>query len=396
MREDWEYKKLEDISSSLLIEKAKKRFSPNDVIRYIDISSIDNINQCLTGTTSFKMLDAPSRAQQKVEYGDILISTVRPNLRNIAIVNDDATNLVASSGFCVLRINDAALRRYVFYYVVSNKFTAYLEKLTNGANYPAVKETDVRKALIPIPPKPTQLSIVTELDKLNELIRIKKEQLKDYDALAQSIFYEMFGDPVENEKGWEVKKLGELCSKIGSGATPRGGNESYKDEGISLIRSLNVYNNEFRRKDLAYIDDEQAAALSNVTILEDDVLLNITGASVARCCIVPSDLLPARVNQHVCIIRPLENVLVPIFLNKVLTNISYQIRLLTLARSKGATREALPKRVVDSLLVPLPSLSLQQSFAHKIEQIERQKTEVQKTITDLETLLAARMQYWFD
>ena len=126
MREDWEYKKLGDISSSLLIEKAKKRFSPNDVIRYIDISSIDNINQCLTGTTSFKMLDAPSRAQQKVEYGDILISTVRPNLRNIAIVNDDATNLVASSGFCVLRINDAALRRYIFYYVVSNKFTAYV------------------------------------------------------------------------------------------------------------------------------------------------------------------------------------------------------------------------------------------------------------------------------
>ena len=210
MREDWEYKKLEDISGSVLIEKAKKRFSPNDVIRYIDISSIDNINQCLTGTTSFKMLDAPSRAQQKVEYGDILISTVRPNLRNIAIVNDDATNLVASSGFCVLRINDAALRRYVFYYVVSNKFTAYLEKLTNGANYPAVKETDVRKALIPIPPKPTQLSIVSELDKLNELIRIKKEQLKDYDALAQSIFYEMFGDPVVNEKGWEMISLSEL------------------------------------------------------------------------------------------------------------------------------------------------------------------------------------------
>ena len=275
-------------------------------------------------------------------------------------------------------------------------FNDVIYHLGKGAAQRNLDVKAFRQLVIAIPPKPTQLSIVSELDKLNELIQIKKEQLKDYDALAQSIFYEMFGDPVENEKGWEVKKLGELCSKIGSGATPRGGNESYKDEGISLIRSLNVYNNEFRRKDLAYIDDEQAAALSNVTILEDDVLLNITGASVARCCIVPSDLLPARVNQHVCIIRPFDNVLVPIFLNKVLTNISYQIRLLTLARSKGATREALPKSVVDSLLVPLPPLSLQQSFAHKIEQIERQKAEVQKTITDLETLLAARMQYWFD
>lgn len=95
------------------------------------------------------------------------------------------------------------------------------------------------------------------------------------------------------------------------------------------------------------------------------MLLNITGASVARCCIVPSDLLPARVNQHVCIIRPLDNVLVPIFLNKVLTNISYQTRLLALARSKAATREALPKSVVDSLLIPLPPLPLQHSFAQR-------------------------------
>jgi len=275
-------------------------------------------------------------------------------------------------------------------------FNDVIYHLGKGAAQRNLDVKAFRQLVIAIPPKSTQLSIVSELDKLNELIRIKKEQLKDYDALAQSIFYEMFGDPVENEKGWEVKKLGELCSKIGSGATPRGGNESYKDEGISLIRSLNVYNNEFRRKDLAYIDDEQAAALSNVTLLENDVLLNITGASVARCCIVPSDLLPARVNQHVCIIRPLDNVLVTIFLNKVLTNISYQIRLLALARSKGATREALPKSVVDSLLVPLPPLPLQHFFAQKIEQIEQQKAAIQKTITDLESLLAARMQYWFD
>ena len=283
---------------------------------------------------------------------------------------------------------------YLYYCLLSKQ--NYFESNSTGSTFKAISSKVINNTIIQFPSKSTQLSIVSELDKLNELIRIKKEQLKDYDTLAQSIFYEMFGDPVENEKGWKVKKLGELCSKIGSGATPRGGNESYKDEGISLIRSLNVYNNEFRRKDLAYIDDEQAAALSNVTILEDDVLLNITGASVARCCIVPSDLLPARVNQHVCIIRPLDNVLVPIFLNKVLTNISYQIRLLALARSKGATREALPKSVVDSLLIPLPPLPLQHSFAQKIEQIEQQKAAIQKTITDLETLLAARIQYWFD
>lgn len=249
---------------------------------------------------------------------------------------------------------------------------------------------------IPLPPLLTQQSIASELDKINELIRLKREQLKDYDNLAQSIFYEMFGDPIENEKGWEVKKLSSITSKIGSGATPKGGNESYKTEGISLIRSLNVHNNEFLYKDLAHIDNEQAEALSNVEIKEYDVLLNITGASVARCCIVPDDVIPARVNQHVCIVRTIQEKALPIFINRVLTNENFQANLLRLARSKAATREALPKSIVDNIQVPLPPLSLQQLFAQRIELIEQQKAEIQTTIADLETLLASRMQYWFD
>ena len=381
MREDWEYKKLGDISSSLLIEKAKKRFSPNDVIRYIDISSIDNINQCLTRTTSFKMLDAPSRAQQKVEYGDILISTVRPNLRNIAIVNDDATNLVASSGFCVLRINDVALRRYIFYYVVSNKFTAYLEKLTNGANYPAVKETDVRKALISIPPKPTQLSIVTELDKLNELIQIKKEQLKDYDALAQSIFYEMFGDPVENEKGWEVKKLGEVST--------------YPKERIAINQIcpnqyIGVENLIKDRGGVRFSDNLPKADVA-IAYKENDILLGNIRPYLKKIWLADK---VGGASGDVIIIRIKERSISPLFLFKLLS--SDQFFEYDNTHTKGAKMPRGDRKIIAKFGVILPPLSLQQSFAHKIEQIERQKAEVQKTITDLETLLAARMQYWFD
>ena len=381
MREDWEYKKLEDIISSVLIEKAKKRFSPNDVIRYIDISSIDNINQCLTGTTSFKMLDAPSRAQQKVEYGDILISTVRPNLRNIAIVNDDATNLVASSGFCVLRINDAALRRYIFYYVVSNKFTAYLEKLTNGANYPAVKETDVRKALIPIPPKPTQLSIVTELDKLNELIRIKKEQLKDYDTLAQSIFYEMFGDPVENEKGWEVISLSELSMYP---------NERIAINQLSPSQYVGVEN---------LIKDRGGVRFSNslpkangaIAYKENDILLGNIRPYLKKIWLADKG---GGASGDVVIIRISNRKITPVFLFKVLSSDSFFEYDNTY--TKGAKMPRGDRKVIAKFGVILPPLPLQQSFAHKIEQIERQKASVQKTISDLEMLLTSRMQYWFD
>lgn len=336
MREGWEYKRLGELCDIVMGQSPMgNSINENNGIEFHQ------------GKTNFgdKFLmesgiytTSPIRIAEKKT---ILLCVRAP----VGIINITERQVCIGRGLSSLKPRLGLELLYLYYCLLSKQ--NYFESNSTGSTFKAISSKVINNTIIQFPPKPTQLSIVSELDKLNELIQIKKEQLKDYDALAQSIFYEMFGNPVENEKGWEVKKLGELCSKIGSGATPRGGNESYKDEGISLIRSLNVYNNEFRRKDLAYIDDEQAAALSNVTILEDDVLLNITGASVARCCIVPSDLLPARVNQHVCIIRPFDNVLVPIFLNKVFTNISYQIRLLTLARSKGATREALPKSVVD-------------------------------------------------
>ena len=102
---------------------------------------------------------------------------------------------------------------------------------------------------------------------------------------------------------WKTKKLKDLTTKIGSGATPRGGNGAYHKNGIPLIRSLNVYDLKFTYDDLAFINDEQAKKLDNVTVEKDDVLLNITGASVCRCASVPNRLVPARVNQHVSIIR---------------------------------------------------------------------------------------------
>jgi restriction modification system DNA specificity domain protein len=389
MRKDWQYEKLGDISSSLLIEKAKKRFNPNDVIRYIDISSIDNINQRLIGTTSFKMLDAPSRAQQKVEYGDILISTVRPNLRNIAIVNDDASNLVASSGFCVLRINDAALRRYIFYYVVSNKFTAYLGKLTNGANYPAVKETDVRKAFIPIPPKSTQLSIVSELDKLNELIQIKKEQLKDYDTLAQSIFYEMFGDPVENEKGWEVKKLKDISRKIGDGlhGTPE---YSELDTGWYFINGNNLENGCISIKSTTKKVTDFVRKKYYVEMDDFTLLVSINGTLGKSAFYNGENVI---LGKSACYIK-LNKDVNKLFIYEIIRGEYFKRYAESVCT--GTTIRNVSLKAMREFPIIYPPLPLQHSFAQKIEQIEQQKATIQKTITDLETLLAARMQYWFD
>ena len=181
----------------------------------------------------------------------------------------------------------------------------------------------------------------------------------------------MFGNPVTNTMNWKTSSLRELTTKIGSGATPKGGHESYGMEGISLIRSMNVHNGYFEYKDLAHISDEQAEKLDNVAINEDDVLLNITGASVARCCIVPPDILPARVNQHVCIIRCKPDIL-PVFMCNVITDENYQKHLWDIAGS-GATREAITKQQIENLSIIIPPLPIQQQFAAFVEQTDKSK-----------------------
>ena len=274
-----------------------------------------------------------------------------------------------------------------------------LKDIESKTAFVTVKHLSSRKLLdlcIPVPPLSEQTRIVSELDLLNDIIDKKRQQLKELDALSQSIFYDMFGDPVTNEKGWECDILQNLTVKIGSGATPRGGDQSYKDSGISLIRSLNVYNNIFTDKNLVYIDDEQAGKLKNVIVNEGDILLNITGASVARSCIVPSELLPARVNQHVAIIRPKLDLLEVRFLSYLITSPTYQMFLLHLSRSNGATREALTKGQLEMLNVILPPLALQQQFASRITAIEQQKQLIQASLSETETLLQSRMDYYFN
>lgn len=391
MRKGWEYKKLGEVCCpKSKIQRATKCFGASDEISYIDISSIDNSVQEVNSITSFTMSNAPSRAQQKVEYGDIIVSTVRPNLKNVAFIKQHDSNLVASSGFCVLRTTDDIVRNYLFRYITSDIFTQHLMKLTTGANYPAVRDLDVRDSIIPLPPLSTQLSIVSELDKINELIRLKKEQLKDFDNLAQSIFYEMFGDPVENERGWEVKKLGDVCS-IGTGSTPNRKNKDFYENGTyPWVKSTEVCNRPIYSVEEAIT--EEAIKNSNCTLYpKNTILMAMYGQGKTRGQIGLLKI-KACTNQAVAAIIPKKEVNDEIFLYKHLILMYEHIRNM----ARGGNQANLNLSIVKSIQIILPPLPLQHLFAQRIEQIEHQKTEVQKSITDLETLLASRMQYWFE
>ena len=155
---------------------------------------------------------------------------------------------------------------------------------------------------------------------------------------------------------WRKVKLIDICDKIGSGATPRGGKDAYCTEGVSLIRSQNVHDFSFSRDGLVFINEEQAKKLSNVEVKDGDVLLNITGDSVARACIVDCDFLPARVNQHVAIIRGKSRVVSSSYILFFLQQ--QKLQLLQLA-SAGATRNALTKGMIEQIELMLPPLEEQ-------------------------------------
>lgn len=191
---------------------------------------------------------------------------------------------------------------------------------------------------------------------------------------------------------WKTKTLGSMCLKIGSGATPTGGSESYKDEGISLIRSQNVDDFVFLYDGLAHIDDEQARKLNNVTLETNDTLINITGDSVARVCSVPDIVLPARVNQHVAIVRA-DSIQLDNFFAKYAL-LAMKEHLLSISEI-GATRRAITKGMLENLDLYIPEISEQRAIAEILSSLDDKIDLLTRQNKTLEVLAQTYFRQWF-
>jgi type I restriction enzyme S subunit len=239
-----------------------------------------------------------------------------------------------------------------------------------------------------------QRRIASILSAYDELLENSERRIQILETMARALYREWFVEfrfPGHEKiplvasslgnipQGWEVTTLRAVTTKIGSGATPRGGKESYKEDGISLIRSLNIYDYRFEIADLAFIDEQQAAGLDHVTVEANDILLNITGASVARCGLVPSYLLPARVNQHVAIIRANPAKVSPFYILDSINSDQRKQQLLALAQG-GATREALTKDTVSNFEIVLPPRSVMDLYGDIAKDIHKQREVLQRQV----------------
>lgn len=359
-----------------------------DYIRLVDVRNKDLVVDTLLGLSISK------------EFIPSVANTVGTNMANYKIINKgqfacslmqvrrdkkipvalqtDFDAAIISQAYPVFEVIDSESLdpEYLMMWMSRTEFDRHACFLAVGGVRGSLEWDDFCDMELPVVSIEKQREIVREYNVVNDRIALNEQLTQKLEDTAQAIYKQWFVDfsiPDESvvlaetknidfpqvPKGWDLKRIDELASKIGSGSTPRGGKGAYKSQGISLIRSMNVHDYQFVYEDLAFIDDVQAKKLANVEIKPRDVLINITGVSVARCCVVPNSVLPARVNQHVMIIRP--NLEMSYYLQCALANSRYKSRLL--GTSEGAsTRQALTKADIEEFLVLVPSESVLAKF----------------------------------
>ena len=393
MRHNWNYKTIGDVCTSVTdgSHNPPKGIDKSDY-RMISSQNIFDDNLILTDDSvrylskeNHIIEDKRTRLQK-----DVVLLTIVGTIGRACILTGNEGPLTLQRSVAALHPSEEILPRFLLHTLIGNRTT--LNQEAHGIAQKGLYLKQLSALRIPVPTIEEQQKIVSELDKINELSRLKKEQLKDYDNLAQSIFYEMFGDPVVNEKGWEVKKLGEV-SMIKTG--PFGSmlhKEDYITGGIPLINPMHIQN--FKAvpdKDFT-ISMEKAAELCNYQLKINDVIFARRG-DIGRCAVISDKEAGYLCGTGSLFVR-FERKLSSIYTMYVVRTTSFIKELVS--KAKGATMLNLNSSTMENLRFPIPPLPLQQLFAQRIELIEKQKAEVQRTIADLETLLASRMQYWFD
>lgn len=374
----WDAAELSDLTSIVT-----KGTTPTTMGRQFTETGINFVKaEALNGDTnldsqSFACIDEETHdllKRSKLEENDVLVTIAGAQVGRCGFVRPEHTPANTNQAVGIVRVDKKkANPRFVYYFFKLPSTFAMCQSLGAAqAAQPNVTLTALRGFRLPTPKRKEQDRIAEVLSSYDELMENNRRRMELLEEAVRLLYREWFvrlrfpghehtrftnGLP----QGWESKTLGSITAKIGSGATPRGGAAAYLSEGITLIRSQNVYDDRFDDTGLAFISEEQAADLDGVTVQSQDILLNITGASVARCCMTPDRYLPARVNQHVMIIRMDSSKADPFLVHAAINSDERKRQLLSYAQ-KGSTREALTKDMISDFAITLPTDTLMRQF----------------------------------
>lgn len=381
MKQGWEYKKLGEVCHITMGQSPDgSSINDNEGVEF-------HQGKTCFGEHTLGVSNLFSNAPVKLAEAHSVLLCVRAP---VGYPNITDRKICIGRGLCALYAKEDIDNKFLFYSLLGKQ--SHFEKNATGSTFKAISSKVVSNTEIPLPPKSTQLAIVSELDKINELIRLKKEQLKDYDNLAQSIFYEMFGDPVENDKGFDTKRLDEVFPLITDGTHQTPTYTEDRENGYKFLSAKDVTSGSINWNNVKFIPAWLHDNLSKrLKPQKNDILLCKNGTTGICALVEDDDTFDIYVS--LALLRP-NNLHNPKYLtyaiNSPATKRQFDDSL------KGIGVPNLHLKEIRRTIIIIPPLPLQQLFAQRIEQIEHQKSEVTKAITDLETLLASRMQHWFE
>lgn len=334
---------------------------------YIDISSVNKDEKVIDGVETIDCMEAPSRARQLVRRNDVIVSTVRPNLNGVALVRDEHDGMTASTGFSVLRPCQTKIDSgYLFYWVRSPEFVQRMIDVSTGANYPAVSDTNVRRSTIPLPPLAEQKRIARILDQADALRVKRRETIKQLDTLVQSVFLDMFGDPVTNPKGWDRCTLRDVINsaKDGPHVSPE-----YENSGIPFLSTRNVRPGRIIWDDAKFISATDAAVQWRKCKPEKGDVLYTKGGTTGIAATVKTTKEFA-IWVHIALLKPVHGKVDPQWLESMLNSDFCYAQAQRFTRGI-ANRDLGLKRMV-KISMYLPPMELQGEYSAIVERINHQ------------------------
>ena len=351
------------------------------IIDYIDIASVDNESKKVTGFQTMSFGEAPSRARKAVEKGDILISTVRPNLNAVAILEDDTPNIsVASTGFCILKCKDNVDNRFVFNFCKSKAFIKDMVSQATGASYPAVNDDIVRSALIPNYSYEEQCHISEILDRVSFTIEKRKVELRALDELIKARFVEMFGDPQINPFGWDVVNISEVVGgKVSNGFFAK--RDDYADDGnVSVLGVSNIVNRMYSNVDKLPKTDADDKDIEKFEVRYGDMLFcrsSLVAEGIGKASIVPENVQDNVLFECHVIRLPLDlSKCVPEFMQALSTMDFFRNQVV--AQSKTAIMTTIGQDGILKTDIILPPIDKQRTFYDFVHQVDKSKVAVLK------------------
>ena len=377
MKQGWEIKKLGEVCSITMGQSpSSDTYNDTDGLPFFQ----GNADFGKIHPSVRVYCNAPIRI---AEVNDILISVRAP----IGAINIADCKCCIGRGLASIRNNAEVTNEYIYHALVANK-----EKLIaqgTGSTFKSIGKEALKELSIPIPPREEQERIVAELDCLSGVIEKKKQQLKQLDALAQSIFYQMFGDPITNEKGWEVKKLGEVAY-IGLGFTHT---PEYVEDGVAFLSVKDISSGEICWDNIKYVSQQEYdSAPKGAKPNKGDIMFCRVG-TMGKPVIVDTDI-PFCTFVSLGYLHILDEDILNIYVKYWMQSYAFDVQVEE--NVKGVAIKNLNTGWLKTFNIQHPPISLQQEFADKIEAIEKQKELIKKSISETETLFNARMDYYFN